>query len=118
MDEIIDDLRETPKYRFNNQFNFIWIIYGIIAMAGSIFKILHWPGGYGMIIIGFAGLSSHFLIHAIFKSKSLTFRICFSLLPVVLLFIIVVLFRFYLDFLPAYLTVFCTTFVVGFLLRK
>jgi hypothetical protein len=118
MDEIIDDFRENPGNEHNYLFNAGWFLFGCIAAIGFIFKMLHWPGGYQMVLIGFAGLSSHSMIYALFKAKAKYTRILFSLLPLIFFLTTLTIFSFYIDFMSAFFKIFCMTFVLSYLVRN
>ncbi len=118
MDEIIDDQREQPQNKNGLIFKIGWFIYSFIALIGILFKVLHSPGAYEGIGIGFAGLSTHFLIYGFFKTKSKTLKFIFCSLPVLIFILVLYLFKFYMDFFPAYMLVFAITFFGSYLIRK
>ena len=118
MDEIIDDQREYSPNKNGPIFRIGWFVYGFVALVGVLFKILHWPYGYEGICIGFGGLSSHFLVYGLYKTKSKNTKIIFCSLPLMIFVLVLYLFKFYFDFLPLYVMVLAITFLGSYLIRK
>lgn len=118
MDEVIDDLREQPKYRFNGLFKSLWFIYGFMAFVGYLLKIMHWPGADFNLISGLAGLSGHSIVYILYKTEDKKYKRFGYIFPLLLFIKAFTIYRYNTGIMLVYLGFIATAFLIGYLIRK